>query len=104
MGVCFLSCFELWFGGRRRTIVVVLRKVFLSGLIAILRAMILFLTVETFAFFEQFLVFRRHGVDVHGIGILVLGCVLVVLVLSRILVVLGGASHCSYKVLPVVVK
>ena len=84
--------------------VVVLWESPLSRLIAVTRSVSWFFAVETFSFFHEFLVFRRHCVDVHGVWVSVARGVLISSLLSVVLVESWISSQCGHKSSPVIVK
>jgi len=105
--VSFSSRFKLGFRGERlivRRSVVVLRESPFSRLVAVARSMPWFFAIETFSFLHKFLVFRGHGVDVHGVQVFRTRGVLVGSILSIVLVEPRSLSQSSHESLPVVIK
>jgi len=110
IGVGISSRFKLWFlGFQRRGVivqgsVVVLRKFPLPGLVTIAGSMSWLLAVEALSLLHEFLSFRGHGVDVHGIQVSTARRVLISSILFIVLVVSQVSPHSSHESSPVVVK
>jgi len=105
--VSFSSRFKLGFRGGGLIVqrsVVVLWEFPLSRLITVARSVSWFFAVETFSFLHEFLVFRGHCVDVHGIRVSGTRGILVGPILSIVLVVPQISSHSSHESSPVVIE
>jgi len=105
--VSFSSRFKLGFRGGGlivRRSVVVLRESPLSRLIAVARSVSWFFAVETFSFLHEFLVFRGHRVDIHGVRVPRTRGVLVGSILSIVLVEPRISSQGGHESSPVVIK
>jgi len=105
--VSFSSRFKLGFRGGGlivRRSVVVLRESPLSRLIAVARSVSWFFAVETFSFLHEFLVFRGHRVNIHGVRVLRTRGVLVGSILSIVLVEPRILSQGGHESSPIVIK
>jgi len=105
--VSFSSRFKLGFRGGGlivRRSVIVLRESPLSRLIAVVRSVPWFFAVETFPFLHEFLVFRGHRVDIHGVRVLRTRGVLVGSILSIVLVESRVSSLGGHESSPVIIK
>ena len=87
-----------------RRSVVVRRESPFSRLIAVARSVSWFFAVEAFSFLHEFLMFRRHCVDVHGIRVSGTRGVLIGSILSVVLVESWISSQGSHESSPIVVK
>ena len=105
--VSFSSRFKLGFRGGGlivQGLVVVLWESPLSRLITVARSVSWFFAIKTFSFLHEFLVFRGHCIDVHGVRVFSTRGVLVGSILSIVLVEPRISSQSSHELSPVVIK